>query len=288
MPGVRDCRASAITGTVLLHFDPAVTGSEELLAFVKEAVQEPPDALPSSPEGGAEGPLESLAAAPGSEELPPPSRGQVRSELALAGALLAAVSMLLVATRFYGHRLAFDQVPLEVSRSLHSGPLTRLMLGASRLAETPVLVPLTLAATALGVGRRRPGDVPWVPPVAVGGGALLISSLKVLLRRQRPTAFGHLTHAPGYSLPSGHAASAMCLYGLLAHHGLRHLRSRHQSGRRAAAILLAGSVLALLAVGMSRVYLGVHYPTDVLAGYLVGVLWLWGLALLNDSRSVRT
>jgi undecaprenyl-diphosphatase len=195
---------------------------------------------------------------------------------------LVAAGVALAAVRLHGHNLALDQATLTLAEEIHSPALTGLMRGASRLVEPPVLWAVTAAATLLGVGRRRPGDLPWLAPTAVLGGGAVVSVLKLALRRGRPTAFEHLTAARGYSLPSGHAFLAVCLYGLLAHHGLRWLRARRPEDRRAAAVLLVAAATAVIMVGASRVYLGVHYPTDVIAGYALALLWLFFLAAIHD------
>jgi undecaprenyl-diphosphatase len=202
-------------------------------------------------------------------------------EAALGAAALIGAGALLLAVRTHGHWLAIDQAPLALAQEIHSPALTAFMRGASWLVEPAVIWPVTLGATLLGVGRQAPGDLPWLAPVAVGGGAILISVLKVFLRRARPAAFEHLVPARGYSLPSGHAFLAASLYGLLAHHGLRWLRARRPDDRYAATALLVVSTAAVLLVGISRVYLGVHYPTDVMAGYALALLWLFFLAAIN-------
>jgi len=102
------------------------------------------------------------------------------------------------------------------------------------------------------------------------GGGILNGSLKHLYHRARPEpAFYHL----GYSFPSGHAMSAIIVYGFVAY-----LLARGTEGRYRILIWVAAIFMTLL-VGFSRVYLGVHYPSDVLGGYLAGACWLAGCIL---------
>ncbi len=214
---------------------------------------------------------------------PPSPRPRARAlEVAAGAAALAVGGAALVAVAAHGHNLALDRVPLEWAAAVHSPALTALMRGVTRLAEPVVVFPVTALAAAAGVGRQAPGDRAWLAPVAVGGGLGIISLLKLLLRRSRPSAFAPLTPVGGYSLPSGHAFLSMCLYGLLAHHGLRWLRARRPRDRRAAAFLVVAAATAVVLVGVSRVYLGVHYPTDVIAGYLLALVWIFVLAAVND------
>lgn len=215
--------------------------------------------------------------------VPPPPAPRTRVlEVALGAAALIGAGALLLAVGAHGHELAIDQALLARAEAIHSPALTVFMRGASRLVEPAALWPATLGAILIGVGRQQPGDFPWLAPVAVGGGVTLISILKPLLRRARPAAFEPLTPTSGYSLPSGHAFLAATLYGLLAHHGLCWLRARRPDDRATATALLIASIAAILLVGISRVYLGVHYPTDVIAGYALALLWLFFLAAIND------
>src|SRR5207248_2865207 len=116
--------------------------------------------------------------------VPPPPRPRTRAlEAALGGGALLGAGALLLAVRAHGHNLSLDQAPLALAQEIHSPALTAFMRGASRLVEPSILWPVTLGATLLGVGRQAPGDFPWLAPVAVTGGATLISILKPLLRR---------------------------------------------------------------------------------------------------------
>jgi undecaprenyl-diphosphatase len=94
--------------------------------------------------------------------------------------------------------------------------------------------------------------------------------VKLLLQRDRP-GLQHLTEAGGYSFPSGHAMVAMGFYGTLFAIWAMHSREHDRS---ISFPLVTGALLILL-IGLSRIYLGVHYPSDVAGGYIAGALWLW-------------
>ncbi len=113
--------------------------------------------------------------------------------------------------------------------------------------------------------------------LAAAGGQGVVYGLKALFHRARPEAvFASL----GYSFPSGHAFAAVTLYGMLAY-----WLARGQERPRAVGVWGAGILLILL-IGFSRIYLGVHYASDVAAGFAAGLPWLWGcLALPSRTQS---
>jgi undecaprenyl-diphosphatase len=115
--------------------------------------------------------------------------------------------------------------------------------------------------------RRRVLLVGWVG--ALAGGALLDLALKLAFRRPRPVWESPYLAASGWSFPSGHAMGSLIAYGMLAYLLVLHLRSR--SARLAVA---AGAILLVLAIGFTRLFLGVHYFSDVMAGYAAGTVWL--------------
>lgn len=114
--------------------------------------------------------------------------------------------------------------------------------------------------------------------LVVVGGALLNFILKEIFKRTRPGLFtGPISEPASYSYPSGHATLAVCVYGVLIYLGFKFLK---RPLFRVLVILLGLSFIIL--IGLSRVYLGVHYPTDVLAGYVSAGCWL-GVILGSGS-----
>jgi membrane-associated phospholipid phosphatase len=108
----------------------------------------------------------------------------------------------------------------------------------------------------------------WLAVILVG--RLLCSGIKLLSRRERPPALMHLVNETTFSFPSGHGNFAALAFGFCAMALLRLIPERHGLARIGAVL---GCLLATGLVAGSRVWLGVHYPTDVLAGYLLGLIW---------------
>ena len=118
--------------------------------------------------------------------------------------------------------------------------------------------------------------------VAVPGGMLLNEWVKVLVHRQRPFLDGPFVDWSGYSFASGHTIGATLLYGQLLLFILPALKARHW---RVVSILSATSLVAL--VGFSRIALGAHFLTDVLAGILFGVIWLMFCLVISKPMRRR-
>ena len=154
---------------------------------------------------------------------------------------------------------------------LHSewGPNSdQVMLSFTTLGNAIVLG-IFVALAAFGLWRAGRWIDSFGLLLAAGGAGVLNEVLKLTFQRARPSLFPGPFHLTTYSFPSGHAMGSFACYGMLAYVGIRLLRSRPSK------ILLAlAAVLLVLGVGLSRVYFGVHYPTDVLGGYIAGAIWL--------------
>ncbi|TLM99937.1 phosphatase PAP2 family protein, partial [bacterium] len=144
--------------------------------------------------------------------------------------------------------------------------------------------PLTLLLTGLAVmaytwfGRRHFWDTLLVP-VVLAGSIFLNEALKLLFHRQRP-GLPHLVEVTGLSFPSGHAMVSFSFYGLLIY-----LVWLNFSGRVIKLLITVILGFLILAIGISRIYLGVHYPSDVLAGFSAGSFWL--VACILSLRGIR-
>jgi membrane-associated phospholipid phosphatase len=151
----------------------------------------------------------------------------------------------------------------------HTSPgLTKLMFALTWIGSPITLIPvIPLVAGLLWWKRWR--DEAVVLLIAMVGAGAMSAALKLHFRRVRPDLPWALVHEHSFSFPSGHSVFAVVLYGILAYLGMRHL---HGAGQRVA--MLATAVLLILGIGLSRIYLGVHFPSDVAAGYFVGLVWL--------------
>ena len=149
------------------------------------------------------------------------------------------------------------------------------------LGGYPVLVLVTLAAAGFLLIARRPG-VAVIVLVAIGGGMLLSTGLKVAFERSRPDLVPHAVQVYTLSFPSGHAMLSAVTYLTLGA-----LLARAQPRRRLRIYLMAVAIVLTLLIGASRVYLGVHWPTDVLAGWCAGGAWAtacWAVVLWLQQR----
>ena len=146
--------------------------------------------------------------------------------------------------------------------------LTEVMRGLSWVGSPYVLVPAVTLAAGLMWWRRRKDNAVLVAAAALGGVAL-DEVMKLHFKRLRPEVPWALVHEHSFSFPSGHSVLAMVMYGVIVYKTYDKL---HSMWARAA--LMMGAILMVLGIGVSRVYLGAHYPSDVAGGYFVGAVWL--------------
>lgn len=156
-----------------------------------------------------------------------------------------------------------------------AGPtwLRQTMLDVTTLGGTTVLA-LVISGSALFVYMKGAHRMALVIVGATVSGALMVTLLKGYFLRPRPTLVDHLVIEHSASFPSGHAANSAIVYLTIAV-----LFSRVEDSLRTRLFVLSVALLLTLAIGISRVALGVHWPSDVLAGWMFGTCWacLWAL-----------
>ena len=202
-----------------------------------------------------------------------------RPTLASAGVTITLVLFLLLAHQVHaGETIQFDVAVHRFFQSRQSPLIHALMMGVSLFASGWAISIISMVCLfALWFRPAFRGRAVSLL-LAGAGGQGIVYLLKALFHRARPEAnFASL----GYSFPSGHAFAAVTIYGMLACWLIQGERPHRRSG-----IGLAAAVLILL-IGFSRVYLGVHYASDVAAGYAAGVPWLWGCLALNSRGKAK-
>lgn len=163
---------------------------------------------------------------------------------------------------------SFDERALRWFETNRSPLLDKVMLEITTLGTGVVLVMIVLVASVFLWQTQHRWSV-YLLMLGVLGGKLLNTLLKALYERPRPSVVQWVTEVHSASFPSGHAMSSMVVYGSVAYLVGRlepSLKLRHTTWTLAA--------LVILAIGASRMYLGVHYPSDIIAGFVGGLAWL--------------
>ena len=200
-----------------------------------------------------------------------PARRWNAVALLLLGVLLPLLAVAdLTEDVFREGGFTWDQTLLAWYRAHRTPELTRVAETLGVLGGVQVLPFVTLAVAA-GLYRARARAHALFLVLAVGGATLLNVLTKLIFQRPRPDVLEAVLHEPGFSFPSGHAM-ANAAFGL----AITLIFWRSRAGWPVAVL---GACWAV-AVGISRNYLGVHYPSDVLAGGLSSLVWVVGLYLL--------
>ncbi|WP_219833965.1 phosphatase PAP2 family protein [Paenibacillus sp. R14(2021)] len=162
----------------------------------------------------------------------------------------------------------FDASIIGMVQGLENDSLTHTAKFLSKIGTSSVVIPLLLIVSAVLfiVLKHRRELVLLIGGML--GSTLLNHLLKAIYKRARPDIH-RIVEEQGFSYPSGHSMAAFTFYFLLTYLLWRHLPNR---GWRA--VLLLFSAGMIVSIGLSRIYLGVHYPSDILAGYWVSACWV--------------
>ena len=167
-----------------------------------------------------------------------------------------------------GETRHFDEATRAAVHELASPMLTTIMRGLSFVGSTLALTIGTTIAVAL-FARRKWRREAILFAITMGGAGLLNVTLKLAFKRPRPVPFFDLSPPETYSFPSGHSLTSAVFFGALA----AILTARIKS-RRARLIIWIVATAMFVSIGFSRIYLGVHHTTDVIAGFAAALIWI--------------
>jgi undecaprenyl-diphosphatase len=164
--------------------------------------------------------------------------------------------------------LEFDTAIISFVQGYEGPGLTFIMKVFSIIGDTPAVIILSLVVLFFlyKVLKHRSELVLFI--IALCGSAILNLLLKYFFQRTRPEIH-RLVEIEGYSFPSGHAMNACTVYTIIAFLLWHNIATK--TGRT---ILIIVSAIMILSIGISRIYLGVHYPSDIIGGYLASGFWI--------------
>jgi membrane-associated phospholipid phosphatase len=170
----------------------------------------------------------------------------------------------------------------------HGTPLGDRVFVIISMIGSPVAMAVLFGAAVLYLWRAKQRTllVAWV--LSYVGGTVLDGAIKYVVRRPRPEFAARFLHYSSWSFPSGHSMGSLIGFSMLAYTIIRVGKIESVAAK---AGIWAGSMIVIALVGYSRIYLGVHYLSDVVAGYTLGILWLavcfTGLQMVSRRAELR-
>lgn len=161
---------------------------------------------------------------------------------------------------------SFDRSFLLWIHQFANPQFDRIFLFFTALDDPPTVVTIFIITIAWLVMKRRYSDGIRFTIVCAGG-VLINQVMKLFFAKPRPELWHRLITETSFSFPSGHAVGSMVVYGFIAYILAKEMQQHKH-------IVYATASLLIIAIGLSRLYLGVHYPTDIIAGYGIGFIWL--------------
>lgn len=194
----------------------------------------------------------------------------------LAAVILASLAWLCTGT-YKELPASFDSSIRHAIRQMQSPMWTALFLVLTKLGSTVYLIIVGSIAGIVFIALR------WFRPLVIliivmAGQAVLHNGFKWLIARPRPRAMITYQAIESFSFPSGHAIGVLCLYFVLAWT----IATRATENPAIKALIGIAAAVLIFLVGLSRVYIGIHYPTDVLAAFLAGLVW--SLSVVSIDR----
>jgi undecaprenyl-diphosphatase len=175
-----------------------------------------------------------------------------------------------------GDTARFDSAVTAAVHTHASAPLTSVMKALTMLGSSVVMTPLAILTLAVCYIRREFHALKTLAATFIGA-LVLEFLLKRAFHRPRPVPFFDLPTPASFSFPSGHALFSFCFFA-----GVAALLSPRLERLGARIVLWVVAAVLIIGIGVSRIYLGVHYTSDVLAGYAAGAVWVGTVKFVND------
>lgn len=203
---------------------------------------------------------------------PPTKRGVTSLAIAFLIALVSMICFAVLADGIYiQERFGLDAIANPFLHSIASPTLDAVMNGITTLGSIPFVTVLFIVAMVVLLATGKRTDALFLV-AAIGGSVALNSIMKLLIQRPRPVLpWAHVL--PDYSFPSGHSMNSLVFYVAIAMLIWTH------AGQRAGTIAVIGALAIAVAIGLSRIYLGYHYLTDVVGGLAAGLGWLFAVSV---------
>lgn len=199
-----------------------------------------------------------------------------RGVIFAAGLVLFVLLTTLMVT---GNLQWFDDPIREWVYSIRNPALTEVLKVITYMGNWQTITLLCIVLLLFRKTRLRYG-------VPVSAGAIFVTIfnriIKLIFKRPRPEESLHLIEEGGYSFASGHSITSMVVFGLLIY-----LVRKYVKNRKAANILTAALAVPWIFIGLSRIYMGVHFPSDVLAGWALGAAVLVGIIVIVEKCDAR-
>ncbi|MDJ0736789.1 MAG: phosphatase PAP2 family protein [Nostocaceae cyanobacterium] len=244
---IREYRLNSYTGNILVFF-PTNLSADAIASLIQEIVLDYRQSVFKPFQTSALSPIIPLTG--------------VISALAFTTAII----------NFYN----LDTRILLAIQKLHTPLFDSIILSITLLGEPAVLLLICLASRFTPLYKNRPHQADKLAITTLGSIGLIIA-LKSLFARTRPALWDWILHVGHYSFPSGHAMLSTVVYGFIAY-SLAKQYPQHQRQ------IFALAAALIVAIGFSRLYLGVHWTTDVTAGYAIGLVWLIVCILCWEMR----
>ena len=193
--------------------------------------------------------------------------------LSLLLGMVAAIAMLvflgwLTDEVLEGDARRFDDVTRAAVHTLASPAMTTFAHFLSFIGGTLFLT-IATAAVIIVFALRKWGREAKLFALTMIGASLLNITLKLAFKRARPVPFFDLAAPASYSFPSGHSLASCCFFA-----GLAAILSGRVKSKRARTLIWIAAAIMFFLIGLSRIYLGVHYTTDVIAGFTAALIWI--------------